>query len=61
MVPDTCKVILPTAPERPVTCNGDHEMHSWFDFKSLKGLDAATDVREHLMSSKSGPEIESSI
>lgn len=35
MVPATCKVVLPTAPVRAVTCNGGHRMTSWYDIKSL--------------------------
>ena len=34
MVPPTCKVVLPTAPIREVTCNGGVEMTSWFDIFS---------------------------
>lgn len=34
--PDTCKVILLTAPERPVTLNEGMVMNSWYDIKSLK-------------------------
>ena len=31
MVPETCKVILPTAPVQAVTCNGGMHMTSWYD------------------------------
>ena len=30
-----CRVILPTAPERAVTCNGGMHMTSWYDIKTL--------------------------
>lgn len=36
MVPPTCKVILPTAPIRAVTCNGGMRMTSWYDITSLE-------------------------
>ena len=36
LVPETCKVILPTAPKRSVTCNGHSVMTSWYDIKSLR-------------------------
>ncbi len=36
-VPDTCKVRLLTAPERPVTLNGGMPMNSWYDIFSLRG------------------------
>ena len=29
------RVVLPTAPERPVTCNGGMKMNSWFDIHKL--------------------------
>ena len=29
------KVLLPTAPESPVTCNGGVKMTSWFDIKEI--------------------------
>ena len=35
IVPPSCKVILATAPEREVTCNGGFVMTSWFDIRSL--------------------------
>jgi phospholipase/carboxylesterase len=35
LVPSTCKVILPTAPERPVTLNNGFRMTSWYDIQSL--------------------------
>lgn len=34
-VPPTCKVVLPTAPIRAVTCNGGARMTSWYDIKRL--------------------------
>jgi len=34
-VPSTCKVVLPTAPVRAVTCNGGMKMTSWYDITSL--------------------------
>ncbi len=36
-VPDNCKVLLLTAPERPVTLNGGIVMNSWYDILSLRG------------------------
>mmetsp|Transcript_22617 Transcript_22617/g.16035 ORF Transcript_22617/g.16035 Transcript_22617/m.16035 type:complete len:159 (+) Transcript_22617:382-858(+) len=35
IVPETCKVILPTAPQRPVTLNNGHVMTSWYDIKTV--------------------------
>jgi len=35
IVPDTCKVILPTAPQRAVTLNNGMVMNSWYDIKTL--------------------------
>jgi hypothetical protein len=35
VVPPSCKVILTTAPEREVTCNGGMMSTSWFDIRSL--------------------------
>ena len=35
LVPATCKVILPTAPMRQVTCNMGMTMTSWYDIKTL--------------------------
>ncbi len=35
LVPASCRVILPTAPEREVTCNGGMVMNSWYDIMSL--------------------------
>ena len=35
VVPPTCKVVLPTAPIRAVTCNGGYRMTSWYDISSL--------------------------
>ena len=35
IAPATCKVILPTAPERAVTLNGGMKMTSWYDIVSL--------------------------
>ena len=35
VVPPNCKVILPTAPERAVTCNGGMVMNSWYDIISM--------------------------
>ena len=42
IVPETCKVILPTAPKRPVTCNGGMKMTSWYDILSLDRSPAMT-------------------
>ena len=35
--PPSCKVVLLTAPERPVTLNGGMMMNSWYDIYSLRG------------------------
>ena len=35
--PANCKVVLLTAPERPVTLNGGMRMNSWYDIYSLRG------------------------
>ena len=35
VVPSSCKVVLPTAPIRAVTCNGGMRMTSWYDITSL--------------------------
>jgi len=35
IVPPSCKVILATAPERAVTCNGGMVMTSWYDIHEL--------------------------
>ena len=35
VLPLTTKVILPTAPERPVTCNMGFPSTSWYDIKQL--------------------------
>ena len=35
VVPSTCRVILPSAPKRKVTCNGGAVMTSWYDILSL--------------------------
>ena len=35
IVPASCKVIIPTAPMRAVTCNGGMVMTSWYDINSL--------------------------
>ena len=35
VVPDSCKVILPTAPKRAVSCNMGMFMTSWYDIKTL--------------------------
>ena len=32
---DNCRVILPTAPVRPVTCNRGKELTSWYDIITL--------------------------
>ncbi len=38
LVPDTCKVILPTAPIQACTVNGGARMTSWFDILTLGEL-----------------------
>ena len=34
-VPRSCKVILPTAPVKPVSCNNGMKMTSWYDVKTF--------------------------
>ena len=34
-VPRNCRVVLHTAPKSPSTCNGGHQMNSWFDILKL--------------------------
>ena len=34
-VPRSCKVILPTAPVKPVSCNDGYKMTSWYDVKTF--------------------------
>ena len=36
IVPKTCRVIIPTAPERPVTCNRGKILTSWYDIITLR-------------------------
>ena len=38
--PATMKIVLPTAPIRPVTINAGMKMASWFDFKSFSVTEA---------------------
>ena len=35
IVPDSCRVVLPTAPTRPVTCNKGKLLTSWYDIITL--------------------------
>jgi len=42
LVPKTCKVILPTAPERAVSCNNGYVMTSWYDIMSLDRAEIST-------------------
>ena len=35
LTPKSCKVILPTAPSKPVSLNNGHVMNSWFDIYSM--------------------------
>ncbi len=35
VVPDNCKVVLPTAPQRKVTVNGGALTNAWFDMINL--------------------------
>ena len=35
LTPPTCKIILPTAPKKPVSCNNGFVMTSWFDIFKL--------------------------
>jgi len=37
VVPPTCRVVLPTAPKKPVSCNNGYVMNSWFDIYNLDG------------------------
>ena len=37
LVPPTCRVVLPTAPRKPVSCNNGYVMNSWFDIFNLNG------------------------
>jgi hypothetical protein len=37
-LPDSCRIILISAPERELTSHDGKKMHSWFDIKSLKDL-----------------------
>ena len=50
VVPPSCKVILPTAPQMNVTCNGGYRMNSWFDIYSLdrKESDTLQQIRENV-------------
>ena len=49
IVPDCFKVILPTAPRKPVSCNKGYVMNSWFDIYSLKsGNSGVTDPTQRL-------------
>jgi predicted esterase len=36
LVPPSCKIILPTAPVRPVTLNEGMDMTSWFDVYTMR-------------------------
>ena len=36
VVPRSCKVILPTAPVKPVSCNNGMKMTSWYDVKTFE-------------------------
>ena len=48
IVPETCKVILPTAPIRAVSCNGGAKSTSWYDIKSLsRHLDINTHLKNY--------------
>ena len=57
IVPKSCRVILPTAPVRPVTCNRGRLLTSWYDIITLNRpptmpleeilpLHSQTDIRE---------------
>lgn len=37
-LPDTCRIVLVTAPEREMTSHDGKKMNSWFDIKSLKDM-----------------------
>lgn len=38
MVPKSCKVLLLTAPERPVSMNGGMVMNSWYDIRRAEDV-----------------------
>ena len=37
LAPEYCKVVLPTAPEKPVTFIGGDVTNSWFDIYNCEG------------------------
>jgi phospholipase/carboxylesterase len=48
VVPAGCKVILPTAPERPTTLNNGYVMNSWYDIVSLvRPLDLKENLKNY--------------
>jgi predicted esterase len=42
LTPQTCRIVLPTAPKKPVSCNNGYVMTSWFDIYSLSSNVPAT-------------------
>ena len=42
LTPRTCRIVLPTAPQSKVSCNGGMKMNSWFDIYSLSSNVPAT-------------------
>ena len=42
VVSPNCRVVLPTAPKCPVSCNNGYAMTSWFDIFNLDGKTPAT-------------------
>ena len=35
VAPESCRIVMPTAPVKPVTCNRGRLLNSWFDIISL--------------------------
>ena len=48
LTPATTRVVLPTAPRSPVSCNNGYVMNSWFDIFSLSGTvpETLADIRK---------------
>ena len=59
LVPTTCKVIIPTAPMRAVTCNMGAVMTSWYDILELGGSHTAS--KEDSLNRVSQTEIRESV
>ena len=45
---DTFRIVLPTAPRKPVTCNNGYVMNSWFDIYNIDGKepDSLEEIRQ---------------